>query len=195
MHYSALVDDDALAHRLGSGIRSRRTDRGWTLDEASERLGVSRRLLVRIEQGDANPSLSTLLRVAAGFGVGLSELLPGGGRPTISSATEAESTVLWRTDRASEARLLVSTRELELWAWTLAPDDERASEAHRPGSQEVLTVRTGEVVVQVETEERAVAAGSSVALLADRPHRYRNDGGLPATFTMAVYEPVDERRS
>ncbi|MEO1061251.1 MAG: cupin domain-containing protein [Actinomycetota bacterium] len=183
--------DDELAGRLGAGIRSRRTERRWTLDEASERLGVSRRLLVRIEQGDANPSLSTLLRVASGFGIGLSELLPGGDRPAITVATRSEATGLWSTPAGSSARLLVSTRELELWEWTLAPGDVRSSEAHRTGSQEVLTVATGELLVEVDGEERHAGAGTSVALVADRPHRYRNDGDRPCHFTMAVYEPVD----
>src|SRR5262245_10333963 len=35
-------------------VRRRRLDRGWTLDVAAGRLGVSRRLLVQIEAGDAN---------------------------------------------------------------------------------------------------------------------------------------------
>ena len=121
MHYSAPVDDATLARRLGSGLRARRTGRGWTLDEASERLGVSRRLLVQIEQAEANPSLSTLLRVAAGFGIGLSDLLPTEGRPAVVVHDRDRSVPLWRTSSGSEARLLVATAALELWDWRLEP--------------------------------------------------------------------------
>ena len=186
-------EDTVLAGRLGRSVRSFRTERGWTLDEASERLGVSRRLLVQIEQAEANPSLSTLLRIAAGFGIGLSELLPTDGRPPLRVVSADDATVLWSTSRGSQARLLVATRELELWEWVLVGGDARSSEAHRIGSQEVISVGSGELVVEVDGHEHVVAAGCSVAVLTDRPHTYRNAGSAAARFTMAVYEPVDGR--
>ncbi|MEM9713920.1 MAG: helix-turn-helix domain-containing protein [Actinomycetota bacterium] len=187
------MDDATLARRLGSGLRARRTGRGWTLDEASERLGVSRRLLVQIEQAEANPSLSTLLRVAAGFGIGLSDLLPTEGRPAVVVHDRDRSVPLWRTSSGSEARLLVATAELELWDWRLEPGDVRRSEAHRAGTEEVLSVRAGELVVEVDGVSHVVTADASVALLADRPHAYRNDGDRVVSFVMAVHEPVGGR--
>ncbi len=184
------MDQEVLASRLGAEVRACRTERGWTLDEASDRLGVSRRLLVQVEQAEANPSLSTLLRIAAGFGVGLADLLPGSDRPAVVVVGADESTSLWSTPAGSEARLVAATRELELWEWTLASGDGRSSEAHRPGAQEVLTVRSGELVVEADGRPFVVPAGSSATLLADRPHGYRNDGDVPVRFAMAVHEPV-----
>jgi transcriptional regulator with XRE-family HTH domain len=56
-------------------VRIERAQRRWTLDELAARSGVSRRLLVQIEHADANPSLATLLKLAAAFGVTLTDLI------------------------------------------------------------------------------------------------------------------------
>lgn len=41
---------------IGSQVRQYRVGRGWTLDQLADRSGVSRRMLVNIEQGAANPA-------------------------------------------------------------------------------------------------------------------------------------------
>lgn len=115
-------------------VRRRRQQRNWTLDTAAPRLGVSRRLLAQIEAGLANPSLSTLLSIAAGFDVSLVDLLAGGDKPSITVQRDnASAPVLWTGDHGGEARMLVGSDPLELWEWTLEPGDERTSESHRPG--------------------------------------------------------------
>ena len=82
--------------QIGVEVRRRRHQRGWTLDAAAARLGVSRRLLAQLEGGQANPSLSTLLTIAAGFDISLVELLAGGDKPSITVQPDnATATVLW----------------------------------------------------------------------------------------------------
>ena len=133
MHCVGSVDDGQV---VADEVRRRRQQRGWTLDEAAGRLGVSRRLLVQLEAGQANPSLSTLLSVAAGFDISLVELLAGGDKPSITLQTDnASAPVLWSGAHGGEARLLVGSDPLELWQWTLAAGDERTSDAHRSGSR------------------------------------------------------------
>ena len=61
----------AIARRLGQLRRARQQ----SFDELALRTGVSKGMLVQIEQGRANPSIGTLCRLAAGFGVSVVELL------------------------------------------------------------------------------------------------------------------------
>ncbi len=63
MHYDALVDEGlaALGSLIGERVRTERRLRSWTLDQLAQRSGVSRRMLVTIEQGGTNPSIATLL--------------------------------------------------------------------------------------------------------------------------------------
>jgi transcriptional regulator with XRE-family HTH domain len=181
--------------RVGAEVRLLRRERGWTLDEAAGRLGVSRRLLVQLEAGTANPSLSTLLSVAAGFDVALVDLLDGDNKPRVIVQTQnAAAPVLWSTDAGSEARLLVSSGALELWEWSLAPGDVRTSAAHRTGSREALSVTGGVVTLRVGSDEPvSVRARQSATFNADEPHSYRNDGPRQARFVLAVHEPSGGR--
>jgi transcriptional regulator with XRE-family HTH domain len=182
--------DAAEIGRVALEVRRRRTERGWTLDAAAARLGVSRRLLVQIEAGGANPSLSSLLSIAAGFGVPLVDLLGEAQTPPITTQADNSSAhVLWTGPAGGEGRLLVAAGGLELWEWTLQPGEERRSDAHRSGAREALTVTAGTVTIEVAgAEPVTLRRGQSAAFGADVPHRYANDGQRPARFLLAVYE-------
>ena len=65
----------ALAVAFGSRVRQERQSRGWTLDQLAEAAGVSRRMVVNVEQGAANPSVGTLLRISDALGIGLPALV------------------------------------------------------------------------------------------------------------------------
>ena len=181
----------AEAERVAAEVRARRQQRGWTLDVAAGRLGVSRRLLVQLEAGEANPSLSTLLAVAEGFGISLVELLSGDDKPAVTVQTDNKAApVLWRGDHGGEGRLLVGLGPLELWEWTLEPGDERVSEPHQPSACEVLLVNAGVVTLHVGAAEPVkVRRGQSATFRADEPHRYRNEGTQRASFVLAVHDP------
>jgi transcriptional regulator with XRE-family HTH domain len=182
------------AERVAAEVRSRRQQRGWTLDVAAARLGVSRRLLVQLEAGEANPSLSTLLSVAGGFGVSLVELLAGEDKPSVTVQPDnASAPVLWQGVHGGEGRLLVGSGRLELWEWTLGPGDARAAEAHHPHACEVLSVTAGAVTLLVGTNDPVVVRrGQSAMFRADEPHTYRNDGKQRAAFVLAVHDPSAE---
>ena len=176
---------------VASRVRAERAQRRWTLDELAARSTVSRRLLVQIEHAEANPSLATLLKLAAALDITLSELIAEEpeARPVVV-ASGHEAPTLWSTPAGSSARLLVSHGALELWSWTLAPGDRRASAPHRPGSVELLTVQTGTVALDVGDHHVEIATGDSARFDATQSHAYTNPGAAPATFTLVVFEPA-----
>lgn len=53
---------------VGRRVRELRVDRGWTQEDAVERLGVDVRELQRIEAGKVNLTLASLVRLARGLG-------------------------------------------------------------------------------------------------------------------------------
>ncbi|HEX4584397.1 MAG TPA: XRE family transcriptional regulator [Burkholderiaceae bacterium] len=63
-----------LERYLGSTIRELRRKHGLTIADISERTGISRGMLSRIETGQTATSLETLSRLAQGLGVSLSAL-------------------------------------------------------------------------------------------------------------------------
>jgi transcriptional regulator with XRE-family HTH domain len=185
------ADQELIAAQIAARVRTGRAERHWTLDELAARSGVSRRLIVQIEQADANPSLATLLKLAAALGVPLTELLveqPQDRHVAVVSGQDAMT--LWSTPAGGAARLLVSHGPLELWTWTLQPGDRRTSQPHRRGALELLSVQTGTVRLEVADAHVVVPAGDSAWFDATHPHAYGNPGATPADFTLVVLEPA-----
>ena len=60
--------------RLGSRIRALRSGKGWTLQQASQATGLARSTLSKIENGQMSPTHDALIKLASGFGMGLSAL-------------------------------------------------------------------------------------------------------------------------
>src|SRR6478752_643005 len=62
-------------------LQALRADRGWSLDQLAARSGVSKGVLVALEQGRSNPNLATLARIGDAFGVPVPLLVALGDQP------------------------------------------------------------------------------------------------------------------
>ena len=87
---------DSITRAIGGRVRQGRSSRGWTLDQLAERSGVSRRMLVSIEQGSANPSIATLLLISDALGIGLPALVDMDRSPGLRVTRAGAAPVLWR---------------------------------------------------------------------------------------------------
>jgi len=100
---------DSVARAIGGRVRHGRNGRGWTLDQLAERSGVSRRMLVSIEQGAANPSIATLLLISDALGIGLPALVELDDRPGLRVTRAGTAPVLWRGKLGGRAVLVAGT--------------------------------------------------------------------------------------
>ena len=183
---------DGVARAIGGRVRQGRAGRGWTLDQLAERSGVSRRMLVSIEQGSANPSIATLLLISDALGIGLPALVELDRSPGLRVTRAGTTPVLWRGKLGGQAVLVAGTEPpdvVELWDWTLGPGDHHISEAHTPGTRELAQVQQGTITVEVADQPVILDAGDAVAFPGDVAHSYANPGTLPARFCLAVFEP------
>lgn len=186
--------DLALVSLIGERVRARRHARGWTLDELAERSGVSRRMLVNVEQGVTNASIATLLRLSEALAIGLPSLVaPNDGEVSIEINRAGTRPPLWSGSRGGQAFLaagVTAPEVIELWDWTLAPGDTHASVPHVAGTRELLYVIEGEVVLAVAGEDAVLRAGDAVSFPGDAVHGYRNEGPAAARFALTVFEPA-----
>lgn len=60
---------------LAVNVARLRQRRHWTQQQAADAMGLDLKHLQKLEYGDLNPSLRTLVRVAAAFGVSVGRLL------------------------------------------------------------------------------------------------------------------------
>lgn len=194
VQYDALVDDSTadLASAIGARVRQERHSRRWTLDRLAEAAGVSRRMVVNVEQGAANPSVGTLLRISDALGVGLPALVEPPQPRRVKVTRRGGGATLWRGESGGHGVLMAGTEPpdvLELWDWTLGPGDLHVSEAHTPGTRELIQVHVGAVTVEVAGQSVTLAAGDAVAFPGDVKHSYSNADNKPARFSLAVFEP------
>ncbi|MEU8542318.1 XRE family transcriptional regulator [Streptomyces sp. NPDC048717] len=187
-----MSDLDQLTQSLARNLRRWRNDRGFTLDTLAARAGVSRGMIIQIEQARTNPSVGTTVKLADALGVPITTLLDHEQGPRVRLAPPDQAVRMWSTDAGSAGTLLVGTEArgpLELWHWALMPGDGSASDPHPEGTAELLHVTAGTLTLVVDGAEHTVPAGTSAAFAGNAPHAYRNDGTEPAEMTLAVSLP------
>ncbi len=180
-----------LGRRVAENLRQRRKARGMSLDDLARSSGVSRAALSQIETCKSNPTVGVLWKIAVGLGVPFAELI-GAPRSGAVMLRRADSQVLRSADGRFESRPLTpagASPLVELYELKLAARSTHASEAHAPGTHEIVVVLSGQLRMRVDDETYELSAGDAIAFAADRPHVYENPAGAEARYHNAiVYE-------
>ena len=189
-----MTDPRQIEQALARNLREWRGKRGWSQAELATRAGLSKGMLVQIEQAQTNPSIATLCKLANALGVALPRLVEADDEPVVRRVSADEVTWLWRgRTRASAAGLVAGIEApmpVELWTWTIGARDGYDAVAHPAGTREFVHVLEGEAAVTVDGVHVQVTAGECVVFRADRPHRYASAGGKAVRFVMVVIEPI-----
>jgi transcriptional regulator with XRE-family HTH domain len=185
-------DPDEVAAAIARNARDLRGDRQWSLDQLATRSGISKGMLIQIEQARTNPSIGTLCRLADAFGVSLAQLVELSAGATVRVVDASEVVRLWEGAEGSVGDLLVGTdrsEHVELWRWHLAAGDDHDSEGHLDGTRELIAVLSGTLTLTVDGEDHRVETGGAVLFDADRPHRYRNTHKRALDLVLVVVQP------
>ena len=190
-----MADAPDLTTAVARTLQALRADRGWSLDQLAARSGVSKGVLVALEQGRSNPNLATLARIGDAFGVPVTLLVDVGGEPTVRISSPDASRVLWRGPSGGTGTIIGATDPpwaVELWRWEGMPGEMFGGDAHAPATREMVSVEAGTLTLTVAGERHPVNAGQCARFPASRPHRYANEGDQPLRFTMVVLIPPAE---
>lgn len=174
-----------LSH-VGSNVRRIRQERGLSQAGLSEMSGISRRMIVSIESGEANVSLSTLDRLAAALTVRFSELV----RPPGAPDSRRIASLAWRGTQAESQAVLLgaapASREAELWLWSLGEGERYPSEADSDNWHEMLFVIDGLLIVEAADGRHELAAGDFLIFSSEKPYVFTNGGGGTVSFIRNV---------
>jgi transcriptional regulator with XRE-family HTH domain len=183
-----------VATAVGRNVRALRQQRRMTIDALAAAAGISRGTVIQIETARGNPSIATLVSLAAALRVGVASLVDGDAEPRVVVRRGAEAATLWSSAAGSSAVFRIGTDPpdvVELWDWTLQPGDGFDGEAHPMGTQEVLSVLSGRLGLRVGATEQHLDTGDTVLFQAHAPHRYSGIGDGPVRFVMVVLQPGD----
>lgn len=189
---NAVTDLDQLTQALARNLKHQRAERGFTLDALAARAGVSRGMLIQIEQARTNPSVGTVVKIGDALGVSITSLLDFDQEPQVRLVPPEQAIRLWSTEAGSHSTLLAGTEApgpLELWHWRLMPGEASTSDPHPVGTTELVHVTAGTLTLDVDGTDHALATGTSACFESHVPHGYRNDGSEAVEMTMAVSVP------
>jgi transcriptional regulator with XRE-family HTH domain len=184
---------DEMNEAIARRVASLRKGGQLTFDELAARSDISKGMVVQIEQGRANPSISTLCKLAAALRVSVADLVGAGNQPQKSVRVVAPGTapVLWQGPKGGSATLLVGSEGpdmLELWDWCLVPGERFEARPHPTGTRELLNVVEGTLALEVDGHSHLIGAGSSAFARTDCAHAYACHGMKRVRFSMVVHE-------
>lgn len=176
--------------RVGAQVRSRRKAAGMTVQQVADASGVSRRMLTLIEQGQANPSLVTIDKIARALGTDFAALARDTRPEPVTVHPPGAGAGVWSSKAGSYAALQVATSNqpaAELWEWVLQPGDRYEALPDTPDSEELFFVVRGTLTLEVEgVEPVTVPTGGSARLASDRRYAYANHGRTVARYLRVV---------
>ena len=170
---------------VAQNLRRLRQRTGLSQVALAEASGISRRMIVNLEGGATNISLSSLDRIAEALGASFVDLV---------SDSEAHSrrieAVAWRgAEPESEAVLLGSVparSSAQLWNWTLGPGDRYTAEPDPEGWHEMTLVTEGRLLIDLAEGPIIVEAGGYAIYSSAQQYSYVNVGGGVTRFIRNV---------
>ena len=178
---------DELNSGIARHIRALRSARGWSLATLASRAGLSKTIIAKIEGGDGNPSLETLLRLAGALDITIGSLL-GTELPPGTNVIRLSEEAFVRSPSGLQVRSLWSdgrNRRTETSELLLEPAADYHSKPHPPGTEELVVCISGALSVGPEGDEVSLGERDAAHFAADLPHRYRSEHGCVAMLVMS----------
>jgi len=176
---------------IAENLKRLREERRLSLDSVAKLSGVSKSMLGQIERGEVNPTVSTVWKIANGLRISFTQLMS---RPETDIEIVERSKIQPFIDDQGKVRNFPvfpfdSSRRFEMYLLELEGGGYLEAEAHPKGTQEFITVFSGEITIAVDNAEFAVTTGNSMRFKADMPHTYKNPGTTLCALSMVIYYP------
>ena len=168
-------------------LKELRATRGWTLEELSERSGLSKPFLSRLEAGDRQPSIAAVLTLAKVFGVSIGSLFDAPTPQEPCVVVRAEESPVRRGDGLTYRPLSSVGRFANLQPIRITVSHNRkGDERYQHEGEEWLYVLSGRLRVQVADETFDLERGDSAHFDSRQPHRLTALGGRDAELILVA---------
>jgi transcriptional regulator with XRE-family HTH domain len=181
------VDD--FGQKLANRLRLEREGRGWSLADLSERSGVAKATISKIERAEASPTAVILVRLSAAFGLTLAGLmLRAEGQP--DRLSRAADQPVWRDPETGYVRRQLFSRPdhpVELVKVEMPAGQRvtmpKSSYAH---IRQIVWVQRGSLVISEGGNHYALGAGDCLGFGAPADTTIANETAAPCEYVVAL---------
>ncbi len=183
------MDDSTLISAALDGVAPRlrrvREQRGFTLTEMSDRTGISKSTLSRLENGQRRPSLELLLPLAQAYRVPLDDLV---GAPEVG-----DPRIRLKPRRVNGRTVLPLTHPGGIQAWKIIiPSSQSEPNPRTHDGFEWLYVLAGRMRLILGDRDLVLGAGEAAEFDTQLPHWFGSTGDGPAEV-LSIFGRPGER--
>ncbi len=176
---------------VGVNVHHERRRQLLSLGALAAKSGVSKAMLSQIESGKVNPTLMTMWKIAHALDVEFEYLLQGeNSRVKKFTVNRAANITTIVPDRSGTVFKVLSpigmADELEFYQVLLQPGSIHNSQPHSKGTEEFITVLSGEVRVTAGENSAALCKGDFIQYESDIAHSIENTSDAEAQVYMIV---------
>ena len=181
---------------LGKRLSDLRKRKNMTLDELSEKSGVSKSILSQIERDLSNPTVITISRIAIALGENLSDFflkIEVEDKDTIERSRETPS--ITSKDGLCQLNILGAGETVNWLQWYvlhMKPKGILDSSSHGPKTYENLTVLEGEIEVSNGGIKETIKKGDTFRFQTNKNHLIKNISKKNSQVLMVNYiDPIN----
>lgn len=173
---------------LSQNLKRLRAERKLSLDKLADLTGISKTMLGQIERGESSPSLTTVWKMANGLKVSFTSLIV---EPPADAVVVRKPDIQMMEEKERQYRLFPvfpyeAERGFEVYTVEIDPGGRLGSEPHREGTEELITLFSGVLELEIENETYRLESGDSIRFKADRRHEYRSVGAETVRLSMTI---------
>jgi transcriptional regulator with XRE-family HTH domain len=176
--------------KLGEKIRSKRMEAGMSLKGLAEKTGVTPGFLSQIERNIADPSITSLRKIATALDVPVFYfLMDNSNSSPVVRKNERKTLTSAKSHLTYEFLCPDLDRQMEMFIGRLQPGSATCENPLSHNGEEVILVMEGSMWIQIGGEEYSLAKGDSIYYLANLPHKIVNRGKEELVFISTVTPP------
>ncbi|MGE7664241.1 helix-turn-helix domain-containing protein [Ureibacillus composti] len=165
-----------MSRNIGYQLKKIRSKRSLSLDDVAKATNVSKAQLAQIEKGEANPTVSTIWKIAAGLRISFSSLLQPP-KEQFKKYDSNSTTYVAENDGKYRVYSIIPYDPERGWEFYKVEMDAgvvHKSDAHTEGVEETITVIKGQVIIRSGEMEEHLKEGETLVFSGHLLHQYEN---------------------
>lgn len=176
---------------VSENLKKIRKKNKLSLEDLANLSGVSKSMIVKIEKGLGNPSLSTLWKIANALEVPFNSLI-NTPKPSyeIININDIEPLVICKGNVKNFPIFPdYEHRKFSIYYIEIQENYGYKSDAHISKTIEFITIIKGSLELKIGSKTFTINEGESIRFKADQPHSYTNVGESVLIFHNILYNP------